>query len=137
MTLYSLLKEISSIITPEDDSFYTYALYTSDDNGGFLRTRYCWCENKPIKDGEIGDGFENVLVTSKNEINTKDFCKKPETLVKLQITYSLTNATISDADWDTQLGYCYVYIFDLNARKYTMNYIENPCSWYTEYVRAS
>ena len=37
MTLYELLKEISKILTPETDAFYQYALYTSDDNGGFLR----------------------------------------------------------------------------------------------------
>lgn len=127
MTLYSLLKEISNMITPEDDAFYTYALYTSDDNGGFLRTRYCWWEDKPIKDAELGDGFETVMVTSKSEINTENLHKKPETLVKLQITYSLTNATIGDADWDTESDYCYVYIFNLKTREYTMTYIENPC----------
>ena len=33
MTLYKLLKQISNIITPENDEFYRYALYTSDDNG--------------------------------------------------------------------------------------------------------
>ena len=81
-----------------------------------------------MKDAELGDGFETVMVTSMNEINTEDLHKKPETLLKLQITYSLTNATTKDSDWDTQLGYCYVYIFDLKARKYTMTYIENPCS---------
>ena len=35
MTLYKLLKQISNIITPENDEFYRYALYTSDDNGFF------------------------------------------------------------------------------------------------------
>ena len=35
MTLYELLKQISDIITPDDNSFYRYALHTSDDNGGF------------------------------------------------------------------------------------------------------
>ena len=50
------------------------------------------------------------------------------TLVKLQITYSMTNAVLEDADWDVQLDYCYVYIFDLKKHDYTMTYIENPCS---------
>lgn len=39
MTLYQLLARISDIITPQDDTFFKYAIYTSDDNGGFLRTR--------------------------------------------------------------------------------------------------
>ncbi len=128
MTLYSLLKEISSIITPEDDSFYTYALYTSDDNDGFLRTRWCWAEDKPIKDCKIGDGYKTVMVTSKREINIDDLKKRPETHVKLQITYSMTNAEIKDAEWDAQLDYCYVYLFDLISKSYTMTYVENPYS---------
>ena len=127
MTLYGLLKEISGILTPEDDAFFTYAIYTSDDNGGFLRTRYCWWEDRPVEDGELGGGFETVMVTSKKEINTEDLHKKPDTLVKLQITYSLTDAKIQDADWDLQLGYCYVYLFDLKAGTYTMTYVEEPC----------
>lgn len=59
MTLYELLKQISNIITPENDVFYRYAIYTSDDNGGFLRTRYCWRLDKPVKDRNLGEGFEN------------------------------------------------------------------------------
>ena len=35
MTLYELLKEISDILTPNDNAFFDYAIYTSDDNGGF------------------------------------------------------------------------------------------------------
>ena len=127
MTLYELLQKLSNIITPEDDAFYRYAIYTSDDNGGFLRTRYCWRKDKPIQDKELGNGFETVLVTSKHKINTADMNNESNTLVKLQITYSMTNATLEDADWDIQLNYCYVYIFDLKKHDYTMTYIENPC----------
>ena len=126
MTLYEFLKEISNIITPEDDSFYNYAIYTSDDNGGFLRTRYTWWEDKPVKDTVLEDGFETVMVTSKTEIKSENLRKKPDTLVKLQITYSLTNAAINDSDWDIQLNYCYVYIFNLKTKTYTLTYRENP-----------
>ena len=86
MTLYELLQKLSNIITPEDDAFYRYAIYTSDDNGGFLRTRYCWRKDKPIQDKELGNGFETVLVTSKHKINTADMNNEFDTLVKLQIT---------------------------------------------------
>ena len=127
MTLYQLLKQISNIITPQNDAFYKYAIYTSDDNGGFLRTRYCWWLDKPLKDRELGDGFEKVLVTAKQEINVDNFLVETDTLVKMQITYSEKNATIEDADWDTQLNYCYVYIFDLTNGTYTMSYVANPC----------
>lgn len=127
MTLYQLLKEISSILTPEDDAFYEYALYTSDDNGGFLRTRYCRWEDRPIRDMELGEDFGTVLVTSKHEISTDDLYDRSETRVKMQITYSIKNATVENADWDTQLGYCYVYLFDLRDHTYLVTYIPDPC----------
>lgn len=127
MSLYELLKQISNIITPENDAFFRYAIYTSDDNGGFLRTRYCWWLDRPIKDRELGDGFKTILVTAKQEINANDLNNETDTLVKMQITYSQKEATIEDADWDTQLNYCYVYIFDLTNGTYTMSYVANPC----------
>ena len=128
MTLYELLKEISGILTPDDDAFFRFAIYTSDDNGGFLRTRYCWWKDRPILDKNIGDGYETVLVTSKNEINTADLKDESNTLVKMQITYSNLNATTNDAEWDITLDYCYVYIFNLKTKTYTMTYIKNPCA---------
>jgi len=42
MMLHDLLRQVSEILTPETGSFYGYLLHTSDDNGGFLRTRHCW-----------------------------------------------------------------------------------------------
>ena len=128
MTLYQLLKQISNIITPENDAFYRYALYTSDDNGGFLRTRYCWWFDRPVKDKELGDGFKTVLLTSKQEINVDNLKNETATLVKMQITYSEKEATIEDADCDIELGYCFVYLFDLAKGTYVMSYIKNPYS---------
>ena len=127
MTLYELLKKISNIITPQNDAFFRYAIYTSDDNGGFLRTRYCWWLDRPVKDRELGNGFETVLVTAKQEISVDDLGVETDTLVKMQITYSEKKATIEDADWDTQLDYCFVYLFDLTKDTYTVSYVENPC----------
>ncbi len=127
MTLYNLLKQISDIITPNTDAFYKYAIYTSDDNGGFLRTRYCWWLDKPIKDRKLSDGYSKVLVTSKSEIKESDLLDETSTKVKMQITYSVKNASVEDADGDTQLDYCYVYIFDLKKGIYTLDYVKNPC----------
>ncbi len=36
----------------------------------------------------------------------------------MQISYSLINASVEDADWDTQLGYCYAYLFELNKHSF-------------------
>lgn len=120
MTLYELIKQISEILTPETDSFYNYALYTSDDNGGFLRTRYCWWE-KPVDNKKLGKKeYKKVMVTMGEPFDEKKLTIKEDTLVKMQITYGVTNATIDDAEWDIQLGYRYVYIFDLQNKTYAL-----------------
>ena len=41
-----------------------------------------------------------------------------DTRVKMQISYSLINASVEDADWDAQLGYCYAYLFELNKHSF-------------------
>lgn len=126
MTLYDLLGKISHILTPEDDSFYKYAIYTSDDIGGCLRTRHCWWRDKPVRDRNLGEGYETVLVTSKKEISIEDFKNETDTLVKLQITFSNKNATESDADWDVELGYCHIYLFNLETGTYVKRYKPYP-----------
>ena len=128
MTLYELIKRISAIITPETDDFYEYVIHTSDDNGGFLRTRYCWWD-KCVEDRKIRSEFKKVLVTSMTEIDVKKLARLKDgedTIVKMQLTYSETNATIEDADWDAQHGYNYVYIFDLENNTYTKEYVKCP-----------
>ena len=128
MTLYELIKSISAIITPETDEFYEYVIHTSDDNGGFLRTRYCWWD-KCVEDHRICSDFKKVLVTSKTEIDVNNFKKLKDgeyTIVKMQISYDEPNASIEDADWDSQLGYNYIYIFDLVSNTYIKSYVKCP-----------
>ena len=125
MTLYKLIKQVSNILTPHNDAFFRYAIYTFDDNGGFLRTRYCWRLDKPLKDKELSDNFRRVLVTSRDIINIDNLLVDTDTLVKLQLTYSEPDATVEDALWDVDLGYNYVYIFDLINGVYTMSYVKN------------
>ena len=125
MTLYDLVRKISDIITPDSGAFYDYVLYTSDDNGGFLRTRYCWWET-PVKNFNIRMDIRRVLVTSKSPIEEKDLLDKDETKVKMQLTYCDPDASADDAEWDTELGYCYIYIFDLENNTFTTEYRESP-----------
>lgn len=121
MTLYELIRSVSKILTPEDDSFFRYVIYTSDDNGGFLRTRYCWWHDRPIEDADLGDyEYEKVMVTSKSEIDLNDLLDESETRVKIQFTYSREEPNIENAEWDAQLGYRYVYFFDLKSGRYTL-----------------
>lgn len=128
MTLYELIKSISAIITPENNDFYEYVIHTSDDNGGFLRTRYCWFD-KCVEDRKIRSDIKKVLVTSMSEIDVNNFRKLKDgedTAVKMQITYHEPNASIEDADWDSQFGYNYIYIFDLVNNTYIKDYVKCP-----------
>ena len=127
MTLYSLLKKISAIITPETDAFYNYAIHTSDDNGGFLRTRYCWRLDNPVEDFDLDEGYSKVMVTAQKPIEEQDLLDETEPQVKMQITYSIQDADIGDAEWDAELSYCYVYIFDLVCGTYSMKCLNNIC----------
>ena len=124
MTLYDLIKRVSLIITPESDAFYEYVLHTSDNNGGFLRTRYCW-RDIPVDNIDLGGRHYNkVLVTMEAPFVEENLCKCSETLVKMQFDFADTDATLNDADWDAELGYNYVYLFDLDNSTYQMIYKE-------------
>lgn len=126
MTLYKLIEQISEILTPDTMLFYDYVLHTSDDNGGFLRTRYCWWE-KTVEDFILGEKeYKKVMISMKRPFDIEDLADKKGTLVKMQIDYCETDATLENADWDAELGYCYIYIFDLQNKTYTMNYIKCP-----------
>lgn len=67
-----------------------------------------------------------MLVTSSREINVGDFEDKTDTLVKLQVWYADKNARAEDAQWDAELGYNYVYLFDLEKGSYEMTYVKCP-----------
>lgn len=113
MTLYKLIKQVSTLITPESDDFYNYVLFTSDDNGGFLRTRYCWWD-EPLADRNILGKYRKVLVACNKEISVVDLVNKKDTELKIQFHYDFYDATFEDAEWDLQIGYSYIYLFNLD-----------------------
>lgn len=52
MTTHQLLKQISEILAPNNTKqLYDYLLYTTEDRGLFLRSRYCKSDNA-LKDEE-------------------------------------------------------------------------------------
>ena len=127
-TLYKLLKRISEILTPDTDSFYRYALYTSDDDGGFLRTRYCWWDDRPVRDFNLKGDYGTVMVTAKEEITEERLTSRKLwenvqlTSLALQIHYDLRNAELGDADWDRQFGFDYIYLININTGEVKMEY---------------
>ena len=90
MTFYELILQISEILTPETNSFYDYILHSCDDNGGFLRTRWCRWE-KVLPDFEV-QTQEKTLICFRKPFHEGDaYYQKEEyavhTLVKMQLFY--------------------------------------------------
>ena len=128
MTLYELIKQISAILTPETDSFFDYVIHTSDDDGGFLRTCYCY-KDHPLRDREIKD-LKETEVCFLEPFREHDLGDGESTLVKLQLDYDRRREW-SGKDfiaWSWELGYRVAYLFDLEHKTYQVE--ERPeCPW--------
>ena len=129
MDLYTLLKEISPIITPKTNYFYDYAIHTFDNDGGFLRTRYCWWDQCLENINLRNKTYETVLLTAEEPIKEKDFTPLThlkETKAKMQLDYCNTHATFDEDDiiFDIQNGYNYVYLIDLINKTVQMKHFK-------------
>ncbi len=117
MTLHQLTHRISQTLTPETDSFYDYVLWSSDDNGGFLRTCFRR-KRKPLRDRDI-QPLEEALVCFREPF-AEDYGSNDCTYVKLQLFYQY------DAErnvghyirWSRDMGFPVPYLFDLKAGTY-------------------
>ena len=118
MTVYDFIRKISDIITPETGAFYDYVLYTSDDNGA-LRTCYCR-HSRPLKNFDISDPPEYVLVSAEAPINTDELSNERGSYVKLQITYDYRYPIDEHMKIDANLLYRFHYVFDLEEKEYIM-----------------
>jgi hypothetical protein len=133
MNLYTLLSNVSAIVTPNTDYFYDYALHTFDNNGGFLRTRYCWwdkcLENRELKNKE----YRVVLLTAEQPLNEESFAPLKHldgTKAKMQLDYGNSYATFDTDDiiFDIQNGYGYVYLIDMVNKTIQMKHFVEDLS---------
>lgn len=65
------------------------------------------------------------MLTSKSELCENDFLDESNTLIKMQLSLFLKEASFKDADWDVELGYRYIYIIVLDNKTYTMKHVCN------------
>ncbi len=123
MRLYELLEQVSDILTPQTHSLYDYMIHTSDDNGGFLRTRYCYWE-EPVPDRSVAD-LEKVLICFREPFAEGDSYYKDrqygdawqkETLVKMQLFYSSDDDMESAIEWSLLFPYPEICIVDLQSK---------------------
>ena len=125
MTLYKLLKKVSSILAKNNaDELFEYTIHSMDYNGWFLRSRYRYWE-KTLSDFECDDDLKTILVTLRtpfNFYNSTKYYKKgnlansPFTLLKMQIfLYDLSNKEHLDQEiiWSYGVGFSYPIKIDL------------------------
>ena len=96
MTLYELIQKISAILTPDTGYFYEYCMHHCDDDGGFLRSRYCY-RDKPLKD-----------------------CTLREPKHKAVVCYTSDEMIEEEMEVSCNLGYTISYVFDLDSGTYTI-----------------
>ena len=127
MTLYELLQKVSvKLSETQSDAIYEYFIHAMDDNGGFLRTRYChW--DKELKDHKVSDDVKTVLLAMKMpfnfdkedtfyEMGTGAWEGVKLTSLKMQLFYtdmSDEKELQSELEWCNQMGYRFPIIVDL------------------------
>ena len=133
MTLYELLKQVSDILTPQTHSLYDYMLHTFDDDGGFLRTRYCYWD-RPVPDRPI-PALDKVLICFREPFREGDAYYESEryggdreheqknTMVKIQLFYASGNME-DDIAWSCQFPYPEACIIDLENGTFEMRHFE-------------
>lgn len=130
MTLYELLKKVSSIVAKNNaDKLFEYIIHSMDYNGGFLRSRYCYW-NKTLSDFECGKEPKTLLITlrmpfdflnSTEYYEEGDFTDSPFTLLKMQIfLHDLSNKEHMEQEimWSCGVGFAYPIKVDLVAKSF-------------------
>ena len=132
MRLYELLEQVSDILTPQTHSLYDYMIHTFDNNGGFLRTRYCYWD-RPVSDFRIADLCE-VLICFRQAFREGDPYYETErygenlqfeqknTLVEMQLFY--TGNIEDNITWSREFPYPEAYIINLKTKTFEVRHYE-------------
>ena len=123
MNRYDFYKQISEILMKENaEKFFNYIIHSMDDNGGFLRTRYCYWD-KTLPNKEFNQNINTVLLTFSKPFDAKNinYYNGNLTDLKMQLFYedlSDENSLNDMISWSDELGYSYPVIIDLKNNNY-------------------
>ena len=121
ITLHDALKRFDEEFTPGTSLFSNYVLWTSDDNGGFLRTRFV-SKSSPLPNKNFEEGTFIILAvngpidTKKIEYH-KDYSTHKLTQLKLQFWWMSISDLEDMLDWNKELGYKNRYVLDCDTGK--------------------
>ena len=128
MTRYEYLYRIAEILVPEQtEEFYDYLLHSCDDDGGFLRTRYCYRET-PLPDSDCDHHVNCALITLRRRYDFNNlpafYTSDGGTAIKLQIhfgEYQDEEAFYMESEWASSVGFSYPVKINMNKGTYTVS----------------
>ena len=126
MSIQEFLKKVAErYCEPRAEELYDYFLHAMDDDGGFLRTRWCYWD-EGLKDFSVSDRIHTVLITAREAydlLHMKYYecgeCPWENYLLtnlKIQIFYydeSDPSARSEDIKWSETVGYGYPTLLEL------------------------
>ena len=129
MTKYEFLHRIAEILVPnQTEAFFRYLLHTSDENGGFLRSHYCFWE-KPLPDDTDCNYLVKVaLVTMQQRYELDNFPAFYTTnggaAIKLQVhfgEYQDEDDFYLESEWASSVGFSYPVKIDMEKGTYEIS----------------
>ena len=127
MTSYEFYREIAFILSAKNgDRLFDYIIHSMDNDGGFLRTRWCYSD-KTVRDGELTE-IRTALVALGYPFDLENcaeyYAQKgdvKETVLKMQLFYTDLSSPKSferAMKWSACVGFGYPIKIDLVNKSY-------------------
>ena len=119
---YDFYKKVAYILAKQNkevaEKLFVYIIHAMDDDGGFLRTRYCYSK-EVLPNQKLQGEVKTALVALSSPFNfdeSAEFYGSEETLLKMQIFYyDLSDGEIfkQEAEVSAAVGYPYPIKIDM------------------------
>lgn len=139
MTFYEYLRRLAEIIAPESSgALFDYIIHSMDNDGGFLRSRWCRWDDELIEiKGDFGD-IRTALVAVRDpelldkpeEYYGEDFGGQITTRLKMQLFYydhSDKGGFDDSAQWSADMGYPAALKVDMENGTYEVIEYDERC----------
>ncbi|MFV0361468.1 MAG: hypothetical protein ACK5LL_00040 [Suipraeoptans sp.] len=129
MSRYEFLRRVAKILAPQNaEALFDYIIHSMDDDGGFLRSRYCYW-NKVLPDYEEKNEQQIVLAALARPFNFNDETNYYEdeegetkyTYLKMQlllVDLSDDDEFYSAGEWSAAVGFPYPIKIDMTYDRY-------------------
>ena len=129
-SMYDFYRKVAKILAGENaDALFDYIIHAMDDDGGFLRSSWCYFD-KILQDWKFGADINTALVTLQKPFDfqkskkyyVEDIPKAgTETELKMQLFYydlSDEKRFKDDAQWSAEVGFFYPVKIDMVNETY-------------------